>query len=167
MIVTVTTDASFSRKHNVGTYAFWIKCNEFKITKHGPLRKSVKRPEIAEFQCIINALHTVFTTETQTPIKKIIVNTDCLNVINIVNQHRCKEAKFNCKRYNLNKWGHEMHVTYQRLLRTNKQRWDIVEFRHVKSHEHTNTSRNWVNQWCDDMAKFEINNLLVTLNSAQ
>jgi hypothetical protein len=39
MVVTINTDASFSRKYNVGSYAFFILCNEFKIAKSGTSRK--------------------------------------------------------------------------------------------------------------------------------
>lgn len=155
MIVTINTDASFSRKMQRGTYAFWIICDEFKVTMSGVLKKEISRPEIAEFQCVINALFIAISTETKRSINKIIINTDCLNVISIINQNKTL-----CDKYKLNKWGSGYRSRYIHLLKTYAVDESIIEFRHIKAHEHTNTPRNYVNQWCDDNAKIEMNKLL-------
>ena len=158
MNITINTDASFSRKHGRGTYAFWIICNEYKITMSGVLKNKISRPEIAEFQCIINALYLVFNTPTKNKITKIFLNTDCLNVISIVTRDKEK-----CKRYGLNKWGHNTHEVYQKLFKEHGFKRDVMDYRHIKSHQHTDTKANYVNQWCDDNAKLEMNKLLLTL----
>lgn len=159
MVVTINTDASFSFKHKVGTYAYWVTCDNFKIKKSGLLRKNVDRSEIAEFQCIINALHDALHAERKKTIEKVIVNTDCLNVIHLV-----KDQKDKVKQYRL-QWGYGLVAKYRALLK----RHDILEmqmdFRHVKSHQHTDTPKHYINQWCDDAAKFEMSKILASLTN--
>lgn len=156
MIVTVNTDASFSFKHKVGSYAFWIVCNDFKIKMSGPLKHRVERAEIAEFRCLINAFDVMFRYVKTKP-TKIIVNTDCLNVIHVMTGN--KEA---IKRFGLsNKHGFPSHRrTLQNLIKNNGFDLSIVEYRHIKSHQHTDTARNYVNQWCDDEAKSHMTKLI-------
>lgn len=155
MIVTINTDASYRPKIKRGTYAFWIICNEFKVTMSGALRKKISRPEIAEFQCIMNALFIVLSTDTKNSIHKIIINTDCLNVISLINQDQRM-----IKRFHLNKWGRNLRNQFLDLIENYGIDISIIEFRHVIGHEHTNTPRNYVNQWCDDHAKIEMIKLL-------
>lgn len=152
MVVTINTDASFSRKYQVGSYAFWIKCNEFTICKSGMLRKKISRPENAEFRCVINALHTLFTQKTVEKIGLIVVNTDCMNVIHLINND--KEA---ISRYNLGSWGRHMVLTYNLLRSKHKHLKTKIEFRHVKAHtQKIEDGRTFVNDWCDKEAKKHI-----------
>ena len=151
MVVTINTDASFSRYHEVGSYAFWIKCDEFNIGKSGMLKKRVSRPEIAEFRCVLNALHTLFTQKTTERIGLIVVNTDCMNVIHLINND--KEA---IQRYHLASWGRYLVNVYDSLRIKHKQFKTKIEFRHVKAHTDTDISRNFINDWCDKEAKKHI-----------
>ena len=57
MIVTVNTDASYSPGAERGSFAFWIVSNSGRVQMSGMLKNRVGRPEQAEFQCIINAVH--------------------------------------------------------------------------------------------------------------
>lgn len=159
MVVTINTDASFSFKHKVGTYAYWVTCDDFKIKKSGALRNKVDRSEIAEFQCIINALHDTFTTKRKKTIQKIIVNTDCLNVIHLV-----KDKKREIKIYKL-QWGYGLVKKYRALLKSHDILEMQLDFRHVKSHQHTDTPKHYINQWCDDAAKFEISKILASITN--
>lgn len=152
MVVTINTDASFSRYHEIGSYAFWIKCDEFNIGKSGLLKKRVSRPEIAEFRCVINALHTLFTTKTKERIGLIVVNTDCMNVIHLINND--KEA---IQRYRLGSWGRHLVQTYDLLRMKHKHMRTKIEFRHVKAHnENDQSGRSFINDWCDNEAKKHI-----------
>lgn len=63
MIITVNTDASYSHKYSVATYAFWIASNKGKIFRSGELKGRVCSPIHAEMKCILNALHCLFSTE--------------------------------------------------------------------------------------------------------
>lgn len=154
MIVTINTDASFSRKHQVGTFAFWIVCDRFKILKSGRLRKQITRPEIAEFKCIINAMH-VLLNENISDIHQIVINTDCLNVIHLI-----ERDKKNINRYGLKSWGQYL-VARLDLLRMEKKAFHIpIKMKHVKSHTGIGDARSWVNEWCDTQAKAEMNKLV-------
>lgn len=160
MIVTINTDASFNLKHQIGTFAFWIVSNEFKILKSGALRKKVTRPEIAEFRCIINALHVLFN-EDCSRVKKIIVNTDCLNVIHLVNKDKKAIA-----RYGLKSWGIPLVSKLEELRSKNPLVKSIpVELRHVRSHTGIGDARSYVNEWCDTEAKKRMNERLQQLSA--
>lgn len=142
MLVTINTDASFIE--GFGGYAFWIVCNEFKVLKSGVLRDKVKRPEIAEFKCIINSLHILFKNDCKN-VSKIIINTDCMNVIHCLSYNQKM-----INRYNLKKEFTLLTAKFYRLL---KGKNIDVEFRHVKSHTGINDARSYVNEWCDREAK--------------
>lgn len=151
MVVTINTDASFSRKYKVGSYAFWIKCNEFDIKKSGILRKKISRAENAEFRCIINALHNLFTQKTKDRIGLIVINTDCMNVIHLIN-----DDKLAMRKYDLGSWGRHMVLTYNLLRSKHKHLKTRIEFRHVKAHKEIEEGREFMNDWCDKEAKKQL-----------
>jgi|SRR6476661_683234 len=155
MIVTINTDASFSQKHQIGSFAFWIVCNEFRILKSGILKSNVVRPELAEFKCIVNAFHTLFNQDIR-GIKKIIVNTDCLNVIHVIN-----DSKPEISRYKLG-FLKEVLKPYKKII--SKHPSVTIEFRHVRSHTGKGDARSYVNEWCDTEAKKKIREKLEALN---
>ncbi len=95
MIVTINTDASYSKKYQVGSYAFWIVCDEFRLKKSGMLKEKAPRPEIAEFRSVMNALHTLFAKKVSVKITRIIVNTDCLNVIHLLENNKAAIREYN------------------------------------------------------------------------
>lgn len=146
MIVTINTDASWHPKYETGAFAFWIVCNDFKITRSGVLRKKCSRPEIAEFRCLINAFHVLFTQDVS-KVKKIIVNTDCLNII-----HLLKKDKKAITQYRLGSWGNHLVMQLDLLMGKYKSKIE-VEYRHIKAHTTTEGAKNWVNDWCDKSAK--------------
>lgn len=146
MVVTVNTDASFSPHHKVGAYAAWIKFDNTKLTISGELRAKCNRPEEAEYKCIINALAMLSRITPPRRIRKIIINTDCLNVI-----HCATGDKKAVGMYNLRKLDKAMTPEYKKIL--SKFPGVEMDFRHVKSHQSTDTPREFVNQWCDTEAK--------------
>lgn len=143
MLVTINTDASYI--DGFAGFAFWIVCDEFKVLKAGVLRKKVKRPEIAEFKCIINALHILFKNDCK-KVTKIIINTDCMNVI-----HCCEGNLTAIKKYKLNVY--EFPALTLKFKQIMKDKNIEIEFRHVKSHTGNTDARSYVNQWCDKEAK--------------
>jgi ribonuclease HI len=149
MIVTINTDASFHPKHKIGGYAFWIVCDEGRFSHSGILRKEVNRPEVAEMKCIINAIYVLGTLNFKN-ISKIIINTDCLNAI-----HLFKKRKSSIKKYEL-EWGLDLANDLTNELAKSKLSKTLIEFRHIRSHQHTETKRNWVNNWCDKAAKKQL-----------
>lgn len=149
-VVTINTDASFYREKGIGSFAFWISCDQGKFKLSGILKDRCKRPEIAEFKCIINALHYLSTLSIP-DIKVIILNTDCLNVI-----HLLKKDKKKIKKYGLDSWGNHLKAKFFQIKDVNFKE-ATIEYRHVKSHVSTASSREWVNDWCDKEAKKHIN----------
>lgn len=152
MILTINTDASWHSQTKIAGFAFWLVCDEYKFCHSGTLRKLVSRPEIAEFKCILNAIHVAgkFQKTHKKP-KKIIVNTDCLNVIHLVKGHKQSIAM-----YGLASWGRHLVADYERLLHIHKFKKSQFDFRHVKSHRGIETKRQFVNDWCDKKAKEEM-----------
>lgn len=157
MIVTINTDASWHLQQHYAGFAFWIVCNEGKTCYSGVLKKRVSRPEIAEFKCILNAIHVLGKLNYK-GIGKVIVNTDCLNVIHLVNNDK-KAISI----YGLASWGRHLVREYEVLLRIIKIPKSRFEFRHVKSHESTDTKRQFVNDWCDRNAKQALFNKIKSL----
>lgn len=147
MNVTITTDASYSPQFKVGAYAFWIACDQGRYMHAGPLKEKVSRPEEAEFKCIINSLH--FLKGLNLKVTNLYINTDCLNVIHLVNNDTAAIKKYHLK------WGHPLLLKYHALL--SRAKFGNVTMRHVPAHVATETKRQWVNDWCDRMAKKYLN----------
>lgn len=154
MIVTINTDASFSKEHQRGSFAFWIVCDKFKILKSGILRRQVIRPEVAEFKCIINALH-ILLNENISTVTRIVINTDCLNVIHLINNDK-KEIK----KYQLAQWGNTLVETFKRMREENEIMHIPITMKHVKSHSGIGDARSYVNEWCDTQAKLALKRAL-------
>lgn len=144
MICTINTDASYSPISKRAAYAFWIVSNNFTIKKSGLFRELCQKPEEAELKSILNA---IFMVKEQTELSKIIINTDCLNAIHILTLDNKSIQKYKLT------WG---KYYYKMYLKYTKRKSFKVEFRHVKAHNDTDTSRTWVNNWCDKQAKTEL-----------
>ena len=147
MIVTINTDAAYHPEHKVAAFAFWIASDRGRICHCGPLRKKVSRPEQAEFKCILNAIYVLGRQEYKN-ITKIIINTDCLNVIHLI-----KKDKKKIQKYHLGSWGRHLVVEYELMMIKFSLARIPIEFRHVPSHTGDTTARSWVNDWCDRHAK--------------
>jgi ribonuclease HI len=157
MIVTVNTDASFSNIHKKCSFAFWIVCNDFKILKSGLLKGFSDHSRIAEFKCIINALHVLFNEDCK-KVHKIIINTDCLDVIHIIEKDKAK-----IERYRL-KWGNELMKRFEEMIFEKNMGHVEIEMRHVKSHTGKADARSYVNEWCDTHAKKHLGKYLESLS---
>ena len=144
MLVTINTDASFHKWHKVGAFAFWAVSDQFRIQKAGYFRDPCKRPTECETKCIINAFKVVLAANAQ--ITKIIVNTDSLNSIWILENNRKL-----IKKYDLY-FGKSLRRLFKKIVKD----YDIsltIEFRHVKAHSGKDDARSYVNEWCDTNAK--------------
>lgn len=153
MNVTITTDASYSKKHNRGTYAFFITSNLGRTSQSGVLRKKCSSPSEAEFKCIVNALVFLSQQTWFDKVKNVYVNTDSMNAIHVWN-HDLKSIK----RYGITKLKKMMfspRVQVRSLYKGKK-----IELRHVKAHVGTDTKREWVNDFCDKAAKTEMGILI-------
>lgn len=158
MIITITTDASYSSKFNVGTYAFWITCNNGRYKISGQLKHPLHCSSQAEMKCICNAMQFVVNNPNLfNPITRLIINTDSLNSIHLFTDDTAK-----IRRYKLNKKSHKNILKTFKLI---KEKIDKpIIFSHVKAHKHTNTPVNFVNDWCDKEAKAQMKLKLETFN---
>lgn len=147
MIVTINTDASFSHEYQKGAFAFWIICNQGKFCHSGMLRKKCINSHVAEMKCIINAVHQLGTIGF-TFITKIIINTDSMNSIALINND-----KKSIKKYGLHKWGKQLQDDFKNTVKRFNLIGIPIEPRHVKAHQNTEDRRTFVNNWCDSEAK--------------
>lgn len=138
MLVTINTDASFRDDLRIGTFSFWMVCNEGRHFGAGRLKGDIHSCNEAEFKAILNALHFLHSHSGWAGIKKIIINTDshaCLLMINGGETHRLAKTL----KPALNKIVRELGVE--------------IEARKVKAHSGTSEKRKFVNHWCDRQAK--------------
>ena len=155
MNVTITTDASYSAKHNRGTYAFYISSNAGRMSKSGELRKKCDSPSEAEIKCIINAL--VFLSQQHDIFSKcndIHINTDSMNAI-----HVWKNDMVAIRKYGIKKLSKKMHgpMMQMKKLFSGKK----IFLMHVKGHDDENmASRSKANAMCDRVAKIEMGILI-------
>lgn len=144
MNITINTDASFKSdgKLKAAGYAFWITSNLERIKKWGVLKEAFD-PHTSECYCVGNALHTVLFTYKN--IDNLFINTDSKSTIRNLQKNK-KDIK---------KCHHPCYLEVWNLIQKIKQKNKNCKiiFRHVKAHSHTNTKRNWVNDWCDKMSK--------------
>ena len=158
MIVTINTDASYSHRHKRGSYAFWIISNQGKIARSGMLKRICHRPEVAEFMCIINAIHAL-SISGWVNIEKVVINTDCLNVI-----HLLVGRNFEIRQYRLG-FGKQYVAKFKQIVNNSTLKSIPKNIRHIKSHQEIKTPKQWVNDWCDREAKLQINKFLKSLNT--
>lgn len=158
MNLTLCTDASFSHKHQIGTYAYWMVCEGQRLKWSGPLKGVVHDSTEAEMMCILKALKRIqMDPLLSLKVKEILVNTDSLNSIWILTGNVKKMAK-----YRLPKPYHaELAKIFRHMrgLMGNVQ----VKFRHVKAHSGVDDKRSYVNEWCDQRCKQEIDKLITKI----
>lgn len=115
---------------------------------------------------IVNALHLLKKTGWKP--SRIVINTDCLNAIHLFTKNR--EA---VKKYKLLS-PQTIDITHAYFKACNqlplftgpkgKRMLPMVELRHIRSHQHTETAKHWVNDWADKEAKRIIGNYIDTHN---
>jgi ribonuclease HI len=137
MLITITTDASYYHFTKESGYAFWISSNAGTFKKYGKLKISECSLE-AELKCIANALYFAKNHKELWGISKIIVNTDSLNGICLLNKkYRTKKKRFT-----------------KILKEIFKQTKGIkTEYRFVRAHTDNSDKRSYTNNWADTYAK--------------
>lgn len=131
-LITITTDASFFHTFNVGSFAFWIKSDDFTIKKSGLFKNKVENCHCAEIQCILNAIYVIRNMNTE----KVIINTDSKIAIDILSGKQNKSISV------------DYYTTFLSLSK-NKN----ISLRHVKGHTRQQGAKYYVNDWCDNEAK--------------
>lgn len=142
--ITINTDASYSSKYKIGTYAFYIVCDTFKIKSGGIFKCAPSNPMEAEMMCMANALHTLLVQHELPQTSILVINSDCLFSF----QHITRKSKLPIGR----KVASILKQVRNRTL-LNGCIMPKYEFRHVKAHNGTPDARSHVNEWCDREAK--------------
>lgn len=138
-LVTMFTDAGWSKTHSLGVWAMWAKCNGRTIRHSGQLKGPITQSGHAELAAIANGLTVVAKTLTLPRWSRIIVQTDS------------EEALLALRRKTHKHRGSNMAVGYiLRLAYTQQYKLDL---RHIKGHTAANTPRQAVNHWCDTECK--------------
>lgn len=154
MKVTINTDASFNHHENVGAYAFWISSDFGRIRRSGAL-KNVSNNVDCEDMAIAKALAFLNNWRGEFEITQIFINTDSQSSIRrIKSKHISRVAIPHILRY--------INLMKPKGVSRFSGKKAFVKLRHVKAHTHTNTARNYVNDWCDKAAKTEMRNQLTT-----
>lgn len=133
-LVTINTDAGFYPRDKVGSYAYWIKSHSLFLRGSGMFKESVHGPAHAELQAIINAVY-VLDKSGFTSISKIVFNRDNIHA------HAYKDGNPLQQRL----W-HDLHAL-KKKCKSNVS--SFYEFRHVRAHSEIDSSRKFVNDWCD------------------
>jgi hypothetical protein len=123
----------------IGAYAIWAKANGRTIRHSGLLKQKVSGSSLAETMALVNGICHTLTELRPGPGSKIIAQTDCRTVIEILSMPELRRAK---TRKN---FGPLRAVFLDRVAAAAV----TVEFRHVRGHKGTETTGNAVNTWCN------------------
>lgn len=137
MIVTVYTDASFSDKTLCGGWAAWFKTDAGSGMVEGPLKPGTSKSALdCELAAIANALHALHRDRKISEGDLVVVVTDCLRAIELIE-------------------GGKTHMaTVASILGTLRRAGVSHRFNHVKAHQDgSECRRSWVNNLVDRRAK--------------
>lgn len=142
--VTITTDASFDHKHQVGGWACWVSAKHGSYKRSGVFKASPTTPADAEIKAAIIGLHIFLKLNLKTD--KLILNSDNQLVVNILNKVASKSS-FNVtpSAQDLVKYANKVRSTGVKLMS-----------RHVKAHVRVLQARQYVNAWCDRQSRKEM-----------
>lgn len=157
VFVTVNTDAGYSYKYRVGTYAYWIKGTGHHLHGSGVFKEKHKGlphkgPYEMEVKAIINALAAIRKTD-HPPIIGFIFNRD-----NIWAKSGRRGDKLQRLLYNeirLFRKDAERRLGAKTFAMLTRRQKEYAQFRHVKAHNGTEDKRSWVNDWCDRQCKMQ------------
>lgn len=147
MRVTINTDGSFCPVQKVGGFACWIKSDIGTITKTGPI-KCANDSQDCEMKAVANAVFILEKSYMNNgKISSIVINSDCQSMVSKIGIRSKNEiGKYIAKA-----------IRDIRNENSPKNKSSFHKFKHVKAHNGTPDARSWVNDWCDRMAKAEMN----------
>lgn len=141
MIITINTDASFSKEFNFWTYAYWIKSDNFLYKGSGVFKDKVDNSTDAESRAIAVALWILKQQKAEFDI--LVINRDNIGAKPTGNKPYQIHLKNQLKKYKevlVNEYGSKIRK---------------IIFKHVKAHTNVKDSRSYVNKWCDEACKNE------------
>lgn len=152
--ITIYTDASFSQRYEVGTWAVWIKASEFDtIPKAGRIKLPVYSSNEAELAAIGNGIWLA-TQFFQTKDKRLVVVSDSLYALEVM-------------RGNRQPYSHACKTVYHKVLEWQDKYGFLAKFNKVKAHSNKDGRRSYVNSVVDRLAKTEMGKLLAELEQTK
>jgi len=143
MRLTIVTDISCSTQTLNNAYAFYIGCRKGKIMKAGELKIKTKNVDVAELQCIGNALFTFLKTPFE-GITSITVYTDSINCM-------CRILGL-MARYDNKEFNKSLDLVLALNERICKKHNLKVNYQHIKAHTQETHKLARINDWCDKEA---------------
>jgi ribonuclease HI len=156
--LTINTDISFyskkkkTRKYfkqlekNLSSWSFYVRYGNVKIEKTGLFSIENENSQIAELRAIGVACYFILKRKIDLKIEKIIINTDCLTNITLLNDIFIN-SNFNIK----NNAYCEKSIN---LIKELKEKLNCsVEVRKVKAHSNGKLSKEYVNNLIDFRAR--------------
>ncbi|MDD2878768.1 MAG: hypothetical protein PHZ23_16240 [Acidiphilium sp.] len=140
-LITLFTDASFCNTSKIAAYAIWAKTSGKTIRHSGLMKSKAPNSHMAETVALVNGIFVVCALMSPEPGSKIIAQSDCVAAINtLMGEHPLRR-----------KASRAIFAPVIRSYREQVKRSGvIVEFRHVRGHQGAVTTRNAVNEWCDN-----------------
>lgn len=153
---TINTDASYSRRYRIATWAYWIKGDgNFSAKKSGAFDRTLHSSFMAElltFEKAFQEINKIIPYEHRGA-TLLFINTDSTYVIDVINGKAKPKSTRN----------KPIVQAIQHAIKGYK----LVP-RHVKAHTgDLRESRVWVNDWCDRAAKVEMGKELEKLKGVQ
>jgi ribonuclease HI len=140
MLVTIITDASFYKEHNVGAWACYIISNRGKLVKSDSFKTKIETPQVAELCAVVKGLYFALKEKLAQNGDTIMLQTDCLYVIHLINKlHKPKR--------DLEKQALQFLFSWQAKYNL------IYKTKHVKGHSSKKEPRFWANNLVDRLAK--------------
>lgn len=140
MHVTIIADASRCLQTGASGYGFWIASPRSKFAGGGSFKLPTPSVEVAESLAICNALHVALAREAVQEGDQILIQTDCINAIDILSG----------KRKTLRE---DERVAFDFLQALRAAHSLTLAFRHVKGHSTLTGARYTTNRLCDQRAK--------------
>lgn len=134
--ITINTDAGFYPHDKVGSFAYWIVGEEFRLKGSGMLKGEIKCPTEAETKAICNAVYVLTKSGADLRgVSNIYINRDNIRAVHTRFGKPCQKKL------------RSLLQSLKKLCREHKM--PEVHYRHVKAHSNKNDKRSYVNKWCD------------------
>lgn len=143
MIVTVMSDASFCHTTGASGWGVWMKSLRGKFECGGNFKKTKPlNAGDAEAMAVSIAVFAAFKSEIAIEGDKLLIQSDCLQVVDMLNGKAIKRSAITKK-------------AIQYTLKEVQKRKCTIEARHVKAHvsKEKGERRNYVNNVCDKLAR--------------
>lgn len=147
MLVTITSDASYSNQQGTAGYAFLISSNLGRFHKSGTL--NVETITEAELMAIGNALYYVLHHKGIYNVSKIILNVDFIAAKEMIFKKGGTKAM---RGDSGEKYRKIVKVIKQIIESLKKQGCKEISFKHVKSHSKVGDTRSKANEFVDKLA---------------